>query len=181
MAGVVGPLVLACLGPRLAGESAGHDIDAATPRPAVELSDVGVDRELWQAPVCLPRREHLAAVLVDLDGADRGVPQQHAAEDAAARASEQVELSKGKIHHATGSNRDDTVSTRSVVNTNRPRGGRRNTRRMLLRLEEPGALVVGAARHRIPPCLCICHVRSHPESAASLAVRAMGRPHNGQR
>ncbi|QDP55156.1 MAG: hypothetical protein GOVbin7015_32 [Prokaryotic dsDNA virus sp.] len=92
MARVVGPLVLACLGPRLAGKSAGHNVDEAAPRLAVELSNVCKHRERWQASVRLSRLQDAAAILVDLDGADRGVPQQHAAEDATARAGEQVEL-----------------------------------------------------------------------------------------
>lgn len=95
MTRVVGPLALACLGPRLTGESSGHDVDLAAPGLAVELPNVLEYGELGQPPVALTGLEHPAAVGVDLDCGNGNVPQQHAAEDPAARAGEQVQFA----HH----------------------------------------------------------------------------------
>jgi len=44
---------LACDGHILAWESAGDDIDAAAPRLAVELADIGVDRESREVSIVL--------------------------------------------------------------------------------------------------------------------------------
>ncbi|MEY5100250.1 MAG: hypothetical protein RJA36_2969 [Pseudomonadota bacterium] len=74
--------------PRLAGEPAGHNVDTTAPGSAVERAHVLHDRERRQQPLMLPSLEHLAAVGVDLDGPDALVPQQQAAEDAAADAGE---------------------------------------------------------------------------------------------
>jgi hypothetical protein len=73
-------------GPRLAREAAGNAVDSASPRGGVEGSDVIVDLEVRPA-----QAKDLAAVGVDLDGTDRGVPQEFVGQDAAADAGEEVE------------------------------------------------------------------------------------------
>lgn len=77
---------------RLAGKSAGDDIDAASPRRAVERADVIVDLEGGEDPVSLSGEEHGAAVGVLLDGADRSPSEQHGSIETAACACEQRQL-----------------------------------------------------------------------------------------
>jgi hypothetical protein len=76
----------------LARETAGDDIDQAAPRPTVECPHVVVNLEWRQCAVVNALAQHLAAVGVNLDRADRLVAKQHSAEDAAARAREQMQL-----------------------------------------------------------------------------------------
>ena len=51
-----------------------------------------MDGKRLEQAFALPRLEHAPAVGVDLDGAGASVAEQHAAEDAAADSSEEVEL-----------------------------------------------------------------------------------------
>ncbi len=73
---------------RLARESASHDVDAAAERRAVEVFHVLEQLEVREAV-----GQDRATELVLLDGSDGGVAEQLSAEDAAADAGEQVELS----------------------------------------------------------------------------------------
>jgi hypothetical protein len=77
----------------LAGKATGNDIDSPSPCGPVELGNVIVDLQLGRQPTfvasCL---QNGAAVRVDLHRAHRTVAQQHAAEDAAACAGEQMQF-----------------------------------------------------------------------------------------
>jgi hypothetical protein len=82
----------------LAGETAAHDVDAADPGGGVEVdvpaaealdrSDVAVDGERREESVALTGGEDVACVRVDIDGADAAMPEEDAAEDAAATSGE---------------------------------------------------------------------------------------------
>jgi hypothetical protein len=75
----------------LAGKTPSNDIDSPSPCGPVELGNVIVNLHVCgQVAIGLPRPQNATAVRVDLDRADGAVTQQHAAEDAAARASEQM-------------------------------------------------------------------------------------------
>lgn len=88
VARICGAEALPSSAPWLTRETTTHHVDPAAPGGAVEGAHVLEYGERWQATVGLSRCEHLAAVGVNLDGADWDVPEQDAAEDAAACASE---------------------------------------------------------------------------------------------
>jgi hypothetical protein len=77
----------------LAREAASDEVDSSSPCVSVELGNVIVDLHLGRHPTvvasCL---QDGAAVRVDLHRANGAVTQQHAAEDAASGAREQVQL-----------------------------------------------------------------------------------------
>ena len=93
--------LLAGVGHVLAREAAAHDVDAPSPGGPVEGSDVVMDRELLEESVALPRLEDAPAVGVKFDRAHAAVAEQHAAEDAAADAGEEVELAERHISSST--------------------------------------------------------------------------------
>lgn len=72
----------------LAGESASDDIHHSMPRPTVKTSDVGPNREGWEASVILPSHEDGAGIFIDFDGADSAPAEEFAAEYAASSACE---------------------------------------------------------------------------------------------
>jgi len=65
----------------LAWESPADDINPPSPRLAVEGSHVVPDWEAWQHSIPLPLQEHLAAVGLDFNGANRVMSEKDAAED----------------------------------------------------------------------------------------------------
>ena len=104
----------------LAGEAAGDNVNASSPCVPVELGDVIVDLHLFgQVAVGLPRPQYAAAVGINLNRADGAMPQQHAAKDAAACASEQMQLSHHAMPH-TMAPRPLLRTLRSPVSTTRP-------------------------------------------------------------
>jgi hypothetical protein len=75
----------------LAGKATGHDIDSPSPCGPVELGNVIVNLHVCgQVAIGLPRPQNATAVRVDLHRADGLMPEKHASEDAASRASEQM-------------------------------------------------------------------------------------------
>jgi hypothetical protein len=72
-----------CKAEILTGESSCHDIHALSPLRSIKRPHIVKDREFWQHPVKLPLTKHLLAMLVDLDGSNRRVAEQQAAEDPA--------------------------------------------------------------------------------------------------
>jgi hypothetical protein len=67
----------------LAWEAARDDVDASAPRQPVEGPHVVPDRESWQTPIPLARKQDATSVFVDLDSADgaksAGKPSEYAA------------------------------------------------------------------------------------------------------
>jgi hypothetical protein len=75
----------------LAGKTPSNDIDSPSPCGPVELGNVIVNLHVCgQVAIGLPRPQNATAVRVDLHRADGLMPEKHASEDAASRASEQM-------------------------------------------------------------------------------------------
>lgn len=78
----------------LAREAPRDDIHVATKRSSVKGSDVIPDREQGPHTVLLAPEKHLSAVGIDLDGADDPVSEEQGAEESAAGAGKEGELSR---------------------------------------------------------------------------------------
>jgi hypothetical protein len=72
----------------LARETASDDIHQSMPRPTVKSSDVGPNRESWEASVILPSHEDGAGIFIDFDCTDGAPAEEFAAEYAASSACE---------------------------------------------------------------------------------------------
>lgn len=72
----------------LARESARNNIHSSSPRSPVEGADVIPDGKRWQDSVVLPFDEDLAAIRLDLDGANGPVSEDEPAENSASSACE---------------------------------------------------------------------------------------------
>jgi hypothetical protein len=66
----------------LAGKPARDDVDASAPRSPVEGPHVVPDRESWQTPIALARKQDSTSIFVDLDSADGAKTAGKSAEDA---------------------------------------------------------------------------------------------------
>jgi hypothetical protein len=76
------PGAASCRADVLAWETAADDIDAPTPRPTVESSDVVPDWKSGQVAVSLPSEEHAAAIGINLDSADGAPSKEFSTQDA---------------------------------------------------------------------------------------------------